>query len=169
MCRVDILMLDFGPLISRSIDLIIRIQLSAENSLGVVTNDCCFQNVSCLLSTFKVLMINLQCLKYTMSFYFWDSTLSIYDCQSHHTCSPVLCSATSLSHWQSRNVCVYYANGRHSWIGANHLSSSALAETAECENDLIKPHDNVTCISVCSPGPRQRRAATQFDKNRLSS
>lgn len=52
-------------------------------------------------------------------------------------------------------VCIMQTDA--TWIGANHLSSSALAETAECENGLIKPHDNVTCISVCSPGPRQRR------------
>lgn len=101
-------------------------------------------------------MINLQCLKDTMSFYFWDSTLSTYDGQSHHTCSPVLCSVTSLSYWQSRNVCVYYANGRR----LNRCQSPVLqcpCRTAECENGLIKPHDNVTCISVCSPGSRQRR------------
>lgn len=48
-------------------------------------------------------------------------------------------------------VCIMQTDA--AWIGANHLSSSALAETAECENGLIKPHDNVPCIS----GWRQRR------------
>lgn len=52
-------------------------------------------------------------------------------------------------------VCIMQTDA--TWIVANHLSSSVLAETAECENGLIKPRDNVTCISVCSPGPRRRR------------